>query len=111
MHVNLAVMAVWRKSSNEMVLVEITVILQSDPQSRLPPLAMLDSTSAYFRSQLAALDCLPTRFCNTVFVLYCREGHTQAADILACQVRLPVLCTFALVECISVLGYAERQAS
>eukprot|EP00731_Ephydatia_muelleri_P027305 Em0019g178a len=59
--------------------------VQKDPQSRLPPLAMLDSTRGSFHTQLTALDSLPTRFCNTVFVLYCKRGCTKVFDILAGQ--------------------------
>lgn len=49
---------------------------------------MLDSSSPNFRASLSSLDRLPTRFCDTVFVLYCREGMSKLEEILACQVQL-----------------------
>ncbi len=48
---------------------------------------MLDSAPPSFRNSLASLDRMPTRFCDTVFVLFLREGVSQPQDILSQQVR------------------------
>jgi hypothetical protein len=50
-----------------------------------PSLAMLDSSGPGFKQALGGLDRLPTRFCNTVFLLYCREGSCRPEEILAQQ--------------------------
>lgn len=47
---------------------------------------MLDHTHPSYKASLGSLDRLPTRFCNTVFVLYCREGCSKPEDILSQQV-------------------------
>lgn len=48
---------------------------------------MLDSLSLGFRSALGVLDRMPTRFCDTAFVVYCRKGQHRVEDILANQVN------------------------
>lgn len=48
---------------------------------------MLDSSSLGFRSALGALDRMPTRFCDTAFVVYCHKGQHRVEDILANQVN------------------------
>uniref|UniRef100_UPI00358DE290 ral GTPase-activating protein subunit beta isoform X3 n=1 Tax=Myxine glutinosa TaxID=7769 RepID=UPI00358DE290 len=58
--------------------------LKEPSNSRLPPsLVALEPTLPGFRQDLAALDSLPTRPCDTVFVFYVRAGQTQAAQILS----------------------------
>uniref|UniRef100_A0A8C4WQ32 Ral GTPase activating protein non-catalytic subunit beta n=1 Tax=Eptatretus burgeri TaxID=7764 RepID=A0A8C4WQ32_EPTBU len=52
--------------------------LKEPSNSRLPPsLVALEPTLPGFRQELAALDSLPTRPCDTVFVFYVRAGQTQ----------------------------------
>ena len=48
---------------------------------------MLDSSSLSFRSALSSLDRMPTRYCDTVFVMYCSKGQTKPEEILRSQVR------------------------
>ena len=68
---------------------------------------MLDSSSANFVSGLCSLDRLPSRFCNTVFVLYCKEGAAKPEDILAYQVRYHsiVMCMCYVVSYIRIVIY------
>ena len=54
-----------------------------------PSIAALDSSSMNFRSSLAALDRMPTRYCDSVFVLYCKKGQDRVEDILTHQVSSP----------------------
>lgn len=54
--------------------------------SHYQPLTVLNSSHPNFLSSLLALDRLPSRFCNTVFVLHCKDGLTKPEDILASQV-------------------------
>ena len=62
-------------------------ILQKD--SRSPSIIALDSSTMHFRSSLSVLDRMPTRYCDSVFVLYCKKGQNRIEDILSHQVCLP----------------------
>ena len=50
-------------------------------------MVMLDHTNPGFKQALISLDRLSTRFCNTVFILYCKDGCNKPDDILTTQVR------------------------
>ena len=63
-------------------------LFQGQVGSGPAPLSMLDSSSSSFRNALVSLDRMPTRFCNTVFVLYCQRGQSKVEEILANQVRV-----------------------
>ena len=52
-----------------------------------PSLTLLDSSSLSFRSSLGSLDRMPTRYCDTVFVMYCSKGQTKPEEILRTQVN------------------------
>lgn len=54
--------------------------------SHYQPLSVLNSAHPNFFHSLSALDRLPSRFCDTIFVLHCKEGLTKAEDILTSQV-------------------------
>ena len=47
---------------------------------------MLNSSNPSFQSALKALDNIPTRYTNSVYVLYIKDGQSRAQDILANQV-------------------------
>ena len=68
-------------------------------------LVMLDSSTVNFRSSLAALDRMPTRYCDSVFVLYCRKGQNKIEEILANQVyHKDVLCHQKCLMCLHYLS-------
>lgn len=52
-------------------------------------MVMLDYTQPGLKHALVSLDRLPTRFCNTVFIVYCKDGCQSPEEILAQQVCLP----------------------
>ncbi len=62
-------------------------ILQKE--SRSPSIIALDSSTMNFRSSLSVLDRMPTRYCDSVFVLYCKKGQNRIEDILSHQVCPP----------------------
>ena len=66
-----------------------------------------------FRSSLAALDRMPTRYCDSTFVLYCKKGQTRAEDILSHQVCLyvqPIHCPFFVIHycCCCFISFSQR---
>ena len=63
---------------------------QERADSQQSSLTMLENSPNLLNS-LCTLDRLPSRYCNTVFVLYLKEGISKPEDILLTQV------TFVLV--------------
>ena len=69
---------------------------KEEVSDRKKSIVLLNSTHAQFRSALKSLDSVATRYTNTVFMLYVKEGQTRPQDILSNnQVPLRVLCVCA----------------
>ena len=66
---------------------------------------MLDHTHPGFKQALVSLDRLPTRFCNTVFLLYCRDGCSKPEEILAQQVNTWSGSEWVMVDVVAGLRY------
>ncbi len=60
---------------------------QERADSQQSSLTMLENSPNLLNS-LCTLDRLPSRYCNTVFVLYLKEGLSKPEDILLTQVDL-----------------------
>ena len=73
---------------------------------RKKSIVLLNSTHAQFRSALKALDGVATRYTNTVFMLYVKEGQSRIQDILSNnQVLMGVIFVYGYVLCLCVYTY------